>query len=159
MKYIFASALAMTMILGCTATQQDGMMNDRFASKPAVADHLTATDKNPLLGQEWIIEDITGSGVIDNSQPSLQFFVDGRLAVSATCNRILGSYKSKGTQLTIEPAGTTMMACPEALMDQEYKLLKLLPTVESYCINATGALVLTAADGTTIIARRQTTVP
>ena len=120
----------------------------------AVADHLIATDKTPLLGQEWVIEDIAGSGVIDNSHASLLFFADGRLAGSATCNRILGSYKSDDKRLTIAPVGTTMMACPEALMNQERKLLDLLPTVESYRIDETGALVLTTANKTTIKARR-----
>ncbi|HUW25907.1 MAG TPA: serine hydrolase [Gallionella sp.] len=121
----------------------------------AVAEYLMATDKAPLLGQEWVIEDIAGNGVIDNSHASLQFFSDGSLAGSATCNRILGSYKSNGKRLTITPAGTTMMMCPEALMNQEYQLLKLLPTVESYRLDKTGALVLTTTNRTTIVARRQ----
>ncbi len=120
----------------------------------AVANHLMTTDKTPLLGREWMIENITGSGVIDNSNATLHFLPDGRLAGSTTCNRIVGSYKSKGRQLTIEPAGTTMMACPEALMNQERKMLSLLPTVESYRIDETGALVLTTADGSKIVARR-----
>ena len=47
-----------------------------------------------------------------------------------------------------------MMACPEALMNQERKLLKLLPTVESYRIDQTGALVLTTTNKTTIRGRR-----
>lgn len=50
--------------------------------------------------------------------------------------------------------GTTMMACPEALMNQEQKLLSLLAQVKSYAIDTTGALVLTTTDGNTILARR-----
>ena len=121
----------------------------------AVANHLMATAATPLLGQEWVIESIAGAGVIDNSQPSLQFFADGRLAGNATCNRVIGSYQSKGRQLSIAPAGTTMMACPEALMNQEVKLLKVLTQVQSHHIDRTGALVLTSADGTTTVARRR----
>jgi heat shock protein HslJ len=146
------------------------MVIARFASNPvaanaasdptslpayrAIADHLMATDKTPLLGAEWIIEDIAGGGVIDNSHATLHFLADGRLVGSASCNRFFGSYKSTGTQLSIEPAGTTMMACPEALMDQERRLLTLLPAVKSYRIDETGALVLTTTDGKTILARR-----
>ncbi|MDN5751721.1 MAG: beta-lactamase family protein [Nitrosospira sp.] len=33
----------------------------------AVADHLMSTDEARLLGQEWVIENIAGNGVIDNS--------------------------------------------------------------------------------------------
>ena len=120
----------------------------------AVADYLMKNDTSPLLGQEWLIEDIDGAGVIDNSHASLQFFSDGRLAGSGTCNRILGSYKSSAGTLSIEPAGTTMMACPASLMNQERRLLDLLPKIRSYTIDETGSLVLTTNDKKTIVARR-----
>lgn len=123
----------------------------------AVADHLMSTDEARLLGQEWVIEDIAGNGVIDNSLATLQFFPDGRLAGSATCNRIIGSYEANRGRLSVVPAGTTMMACPTALMNQERKLLDFLPTVRSYHFDTTGALILLSADGTTIAARRQKT--
>ncbi|WP_169737274.1 serine hydrolase [Simplicispira psychrophila] len=120
----------------------------------AVANHLMAHDKTPLLGQAWVIEAIAGGGLIDNSHVTLQFLPDGRLAGSATCNRILGRYEAEATKLRIKPAGTTMMMCPPALMHQERKLLDLLPTVASYRIDSTGALVLSTAGGQTILARR-----
>lgn len=92
--------------------------------------------------------------MIDNSPGSLLFMADGKLAGNATCNRIVGSYSSQGAELKIEPLGTTMMACPEALMNQEQKLLGLLAKVKSYAIDDTGALALTTSDGNTILARR-----
>lgn len=120
----------------------------------AVADYLIAHDDQPLLGAQWVVEDIAGQGVIDDSRPNLQFLPDGKLAGNATCNRILGSYESKDGRLTIAPAGTTMMACPEALMVQERRFLNALARVDGYRIDETGALVLSAADGITITARR-----
>lgn len=48
-----------------------------------------------------------------------------------------------------------MMECPEALMNQERSLLKLLAKVEQYSIDDTGALVLTRSDKKTITARRR----
>ncbi|MGB4812015.1 MAG: serine hydrolase [Methylophilaceae bacterium] len=120
----------------------------------AVANHLMATDKTPLLGIGWVIENIAGAGLIDNSQPTLQFLPEGRLAGSGSCNRILGSYKTEGKTLTISNAGSTMMACPPALMNQESKLLKLLNSVKRWHIDKTGALVLTTNNNTTILARR-----
>ena len=47
------------------------------------------------------------------------------------------------------------MACPPALMNQENKLLGLLPAIESYRIDKTGALVLGTTDGQTVLARRR----
>ena len=121
----------------------------------AVAEHLMAHDKTPLLGQEWTIESIAGAGVIDNSHATLQFMPEGRLAGSATCNRFFGNYESDAEKLRIQTAGATKMACPPALMNQENKLLGLLPAVESYRIDTTGALVLSTADGKTVLARRR----
>lgn len=120
----------------------------------AVADHLMANDDIPLLGLEWVIEDIAGNGMIDNSKATLQFMADGRLAGNATCNHIVGNYESEGTHLTIALVATTMRACPEALTNQERKLLNLLAAIEHYRIDNTGALILIATDGTTIMARR-----
>ena len=41
-----------------------------------------------------------------------------------------------------------------ALSEQERKLLDLLPAIASYRIDKTGALLLSTADGKTILARR-----
>ncbi len=120
----------------------------------AVADYLIANDDMPLVGREWRIEDVEGMGVIDFSNATLQFSADGSLSGSATCNRLIGSYEATGDVITIAPAGATMMACPEALMLQEQRILDLLPKIERYVIDETGALILIASDGRTIAARR-----
>lgn len=56
---------------------------------------------------------------------------------------------------TVCVAGTTMMACPEALMTQARRLLVLLSKVTGYRIDDTGALVLTTPETDTITARRR----
>ena len=142
MKKLLLPALAVAFTLaGCSAPAQNN-----------------ATAQPLLQGAEWVIEDIANTGIIDNSHIALEFLPDGRLAGSTGCNRILGSYATDAAdaaKLTIQPAGTTMMACPPALMNQERKLLDLLPTVASYRIDSTGALVLHTAGKQTITARRQ----
>lgn len=120
----------------------------------AVANYLIAHDDQPLLGARWVVEDIGGKGVIDSSHASLRFLPGGKLAGSGTCNRILGGYEAKGPQLTLTPAGATMMACPEALMMQERRFLKALARVDGYRIDETGALVLTAGGRAAVTARR-----
>ncbi len=123
----------------------------------AVADYLLAQESKPQFsGREWVIEDIAGRGVIDSSNASLVFLAEGALAGNSSCNRIVGSYENKGGQsLTLEAVGTTMMACPEALMNQERSLLELLPNVKSFDFDKTGALILSTSDNKTITARRQ----
>ena len=122
----------------------------------AVADYLMAhTGASPLSGDEWVVEDIDGAGVIDDSHASLQFLGEGRLAGSGGCNRLIGSYTLDGDTLSITPAGSTMMACAPALMNQERTLLDLLPRISSYAIDKTGNLVLSTSSGKTITARRK----
>jgi len=107
-----------------------------------------------LQAGEWRIENIAGAGVIDDSPATLLFAPDGRLSGNASCNRLIASYTVQGSKLTISPAGTTMMACPPALMDQERKLIDLIGTVTRYSIDRTGKLTLTSTSGKSIIARR-----
>ena len=122
----------------------------------AVADYLMAhAGASSLSGEEWVIEDIGGAGVIDDSHASLQFLAEGRLAGSGGCNRLIGSYTLDGDTLSITPAGSTMMACAPALMNQEHTLLDLLPRVSSYAIDKTGSLVLSTGSGKSITARRK----
>lgn len=106
-----------------------------------------------LTDQEWVVEDIAGDGIVDNTRPSLLFGPDGRLSGHASCNRLLGSYSVEGSKLTINGLGLTMMSCPPALMNQERRFVDVLNDVRRYRIDASGTLVLTSSTGATIIAR------
>ncbi|MEL7128693.1 MAG: META domain-containing protein [Pseudomonadota bacterium] len=108
-----------------------------------------------MVGAEWVIEDIAGRGVVDNSPASLIFLRGGRLAGNASCNKLIGQYSLDGMSLTVTPAGVTMMACPDALMTQERKLLEALGAVERYTIDKSGALLLTSASEEKIRAYRR----
>ena len=45
-----------------------------------------------LKGKEWVVEDIDGKGIIDNSRASLNFGDDGRLYGRASCNTYSAKY-------------------------------------------------------------------
>lgn len=120
----------------------------------AVADHLIAHDTQPLLGAEWVVEDIDGRGAIADHRPRLRFLPDGRLAGNATCNSLVGGYQTERARLTFTPLGATRMACPEALLDQETRFLDILAQVDGFRIGGSGTLVLTAAGRDAITARR-----
>lgn len=120
----------------------------------ALATYLMKNDPTPLPGGEWIVEDIAGTGVIDDTRASLRFRTDGRLAGHGTCNRLLGRYESTAQALHLELRGTTRMSCAPALMNQEQKLLELLSRITSYRMDATGALWLETPRGETLTLRR-----
>ncbi len=120
----------------------------------AVADHLMTRDRTPLLGGEWVIEDIAGAGVIDRTHAFLRFMPDGRLVGSATCNNLRGRHESVARTLRLTLTATSRKQCAPALMHQEGRLLKLLPRVTHYRIDDTGALRLRTAAGEVATARR-----
>lgn len=115
---------------------------------------LAAEPAAPLHGPEWVVEDIAGGGVIDHSRTTLLFAADGTLAGLAGCNRYSTRYDAQGWSLSVGAIAATRKACPPALMDQEARFLDLLAAVQRFAIADDGALVLTAAGGETITARR-----
>jgi heat shock protein HslJ len=79
-----------------------------------------------LQGSQWLLEDITGRGVIDRLQSTLGFPQAGQLGGSGGCNRFMGPVRVSEGQLTIGPLVTTRMACAPAAMTQEQRFLGLL---------------------------------
>jgi heat shock protein HslJ/uncharacterized lipoprotein YbaY len=110
--------------------------------------------KSLLVGAEWVVEDINGGGVIDNSRASLLFDDEGRVSGSSSCNRYGAGYTLTGEGLSISRAVGTLMACAPALMDQERKFFDTLAKASGFSIDPTGALILTTPDGGRILARR-----
>jgi heat shock protein HslJ len=111
-------------------------------------------DSSALLGPDWVIEDIGGRGILDNSMVTLRFEEGGRSGGKGSCNTYGVGYQIDGEKITFEQPFSTMMACAEALMNQERALFDLLPQITRFDIADDGALVLSTTDGRTITARR-----
>jgi heat shock protein HslJ len=77
-------------------------------------------------------------------------FKDGSVGGTASCNNYFGRYEVDGNQLTIEVGGTTMMACPQPIMEQESDYINNLTTSASYLIKG-NQLQIAGADGTTLL--------
>jgi uncharacterized lipoprotein YbaY/heat shock protein HslJ len=108
-----------------------------------------------LMAGEWLVEDIGGKGIVDRSRATLNFGEDGRVTGRASCNTYGASWNLSGEGLSVEKGQSTLMACSPALDDQERQFLRLLGAVQRFDITDDGALVLHAADGETIVARRE----
>src|SRR5690606_6437456 len=108
-----------------------------------------------LLMGEWIVEDIGGKGIIDDSRATLNFGDDGRLSGRASCNTYGASWRLSGEGLSIEQPYATRMACAPALNNQEQEFLAYLESTHHFDISDDGALILHSVDGGTITARRE----
>jgi len=107
-----------------------------------------------LHGPAWLVEDINGAGVVDNSRATLTFGSDGRVAGRATCNTYSADYRLAGEGLSVTQPVSTMMACAPALMRQEELFLDVLKGVQRFELTPDGLLTLHDSGGRTITARR-----
>jgi heat shock protein HslJ len=95
-----------------------------------------------LAGAAWLLEDLTGRGVIDNTHVTLSFLPDNRVSGSGGCNRFTGSVVITGDHIHFSPLASTMMACPPALMDQEARYFAALGKAVRLGRDSTGALLI-----------------
>jgi len=100
------------------------------------------------LQGSWHIEVVTQRPVIDYSPAQLTFAPDGKLTGNNSCNNFFGQYSIDGNKVTLTPAGNTMKACVDALMDQERRVMAAMPEVVTGEL-AQGKLLLKDAAGNT----------
>ena len=113
-----------------------------------------STPSVSALAGSWVVEDIRGGGIIDDSRVTLEFS-EGRVAGSTSCNSYQGAWSLEGNKLSIEDIAVTMMACPEALMNQERRFLDALNAAEGMRVDDTGALFLTSGGNDLLRARQE----
>ena len=64
-------------------------------------------------------------------------------------------FRESSSMLRVDATTFSAKACPEALMNQEKRLLALLARIDRWHIDADGTLTLASADGAHITAQRQ----
>ena len=78
-------------------------------------------------------------------RPATLEFQAGRLSGSTGCNRFFSDYELTGDSLSVSSGGTTLMGCPEALMQQEAAILSGLPQITTYTQSANQLVLLEEA--------------
>lgn len=113
----------------------------------------TAGENSSSLTGEWMVEDIAGRGMIDNSRATLVFRADGAFSGRASCNIMASAYRAAEHMLTIQPVSLSRATCPPAIMNQEALLVEQLSLVRSYSFDETDALILEGESGALVLAR------
>ena len=109
-----------------------------------------------LIGIEWLALDIDGTPVKNKTESTISFEDATRVTGNGGCNRFFGTAKLSGETLEVGPLGTTRMACPETIMNQEKRFLKALESVRRYRVDdATDMLYLSNEQGKPILRFRQ----
>jgi heat shock protein HslJ len=86
------------------------------------------------------------SVVPDPENYTITFNTDGTFAAKADCNQVSGEYTTSGSDLTITPGPTTLMACPEGSIDGLF--LEGLGKAASYTISGSDLTITDSDDGT-----------
>jgi uncharacterized membrane protein/heat shock protein HslJ len=100
-------------------------------------DKLVAAQSLELMNRKWVFRSFGTIGSQESPLPdaeiSIEFAADGRLHGSGGCNRYFSSYETgPGGSLTIKQIGSTRMACPQEIMDQEMKYFRSLQCVSTF---------------------------
>jgi putative lipoprotein len=85
-----------------------------------------------LVGTAWLVEDIGGRAVVDGVRSTLTFESAERVVGSTACNRYFAPVTLSGATLRFGTGGSTRMACPPPVMDQERRFLEALTAVRTY---------------------------
>jgi putative lipoprotein len=95
----------------------------------------------PSLAGVWVLEDIGGTGVIDNARATLEFRDASRAAGRGSCNQFSGPVTVADSTISFGPLASTRMACAEAVMNQENRYFKALGNAERYAIEGPSLLI------------------
>ncbi|MCL1065945.1 META domain-containing protein [Shewanella olleyana] len=103
-----------------------------------------------LIGN-WYVESALSISVINHSPAQITFAANGKLSGNNSCNQFFGEYEQQENQLTLSPAGTSMMACVDVLMKQEQRVMKAMPLVTNIKTSKSGKLQLKSDEGANLL--------
>jgi heat shock protein HslJ len=105
---------------------------------------------NPLAGTSWTLATLSGEAPLADTEVTVNFGEDGQLAGSDGCNRFSTSYAVDGDTIAIAPNGvSTMMACPQPVMEQATAFTAALESAATYAVDGT-SLALVDESGVTV---------
>jgi heat shock protein HslJ len=159
-RYLFMCVLPLA-LAACSKPPQDAPAVAAAVSTQAAA---SVADVPKLSSYHWQLseaKDAQGKRIdalfVSTDKPLQLDFIDGRLGVSNSCNRMSGTYSIQHGRLNIEPMVATQMACADgklmALDREAGQRLEGALTFEQ----AGDTLALTTASGDTLLFKGQAT--
>jgi heat shock protein HslJ len=121
------------------------------APAPAAPAPTPAVPPDPKVLGLWIIEQARSAPLLDKRKARVDFAPDGTLVGHGSCNTLRGRYTLEGNRLKIGPIVTTRMACGDALMEQEDRVLTALERAARATVPPHGFLTLQDADGAVLM--------
>ncbi|HEY3065478.1 MAG TPA: META domain-containing protein [Methylomirabilota bacterium] len=85
-----------------------------------------------LIGTSWLAQEIDGRPVLERINPTLTFESAQRIVGNTACNRYFGGLELGDGVVKLKPTGTTRMACPTPVMEQERAFLAALNATTTF---------------------------
>jgi heat shock protein HslJ len=132
-KSVLVSVLLICMsLLSCVSDHKPATAAAPVAATATAAQAAAKAETFNLVGSDWVLQDLAGSGVVSGVRATLSFPEAGKVAGDGSCNRFFGMSEIAGTEIKLTGLGSTRMACPEPIMNQETKYLNALQAAERY---------------------------
>jgi heat shock protein HslJ len=113
-----------------------------------------------LASGRWTLAELDGEAVTaaeGQSMPYLELDAEtSHVSGSGGCNSLTGSFEKRGDELRFGPIATTLMACPDPVMQRETAFLAALAATTRYELDGE-SLALLADD--TVVARLVASTP
>jgi putative lipoprotein len=116
------------------------------AGAALLASACVARPAAPLANTSWTLVTLAGQPILAETTVTLAFESAGSAGGKDGCNTYSGSYTLSGAQLSFGQMASTMMACPEPIMNQAAAYLKAVGQTAGYQIDG-GTLTLRDAGG------------
>jgi heat shock protein HslJ len=98
-----------------------------------------------LAGTSWMLASLNGQAPVANTTVTLNFSANA-VSGSDGCNNYSGAYSVDGSNITFGPLRTTLMACPEPIMQQAAAYQQALANAKTFKIEG-GQLMLMDGSG------------
>lgn len=103
-----------------------------------------------LTASLWMLTELNGQAPLPDTAITADFGDDGKVSGSSGCNSYTTTYTVSGKKITFgEQTASTMMACPDPVMEQERVFIKALSQTATFEI-VEDELTLYDADGNAI---------
>lgn len=152
---LIALALLSAATLSACAGSADGDISSSSTTTPGAAAPSAA---EALWGRTFVSTDVTGPEVPGGGPLEVAFPERNGIAMSAGCNRGVGSVDLADGIVTTGPIATTMMACPGDLMGADAWMTDLFAAQPTWALND-DVLTLTTPGTTVTLTDKKTVDP
>lgn len=128
------------------------------ASQTGKPDEMTP-DSGPLAGTSWTATRIATWSVLEEHPATLEIDGEGRVSGKSGCNGFGGTVEVGDDSIAFSPLTSTMMACPDEQMVQEFRYSAALGAARGYITDGTTLQLLDEGGGVLVAYTRAETAP